>query len=87
MTKLIVGDKFTVADTPRNRQNGLVPGKDVRIAHVNNTHVSIRVFQSGDEVKLLVPLDAFGTNFKEDRTATVMAAAYKALTPFKELYK
>lgn len=86
MSKLIVGDKYVVKDTPRNRQNGLVPGKDCRIAHINNTHVSVNVLQDGDEKKKLVPLDAFGGNFTEDRGATINSA-YKSSMPFKDLYK
>lgn len=86
MSKLIVGDKYIVKDTPRNRQNGLVPGKDCRIAHVNNTHVSLNVLQGANEKKLLVPLDAFGGNFAEDRAAAINLS-YKSLMPFKDLYK
>lgn len=86
MSKLIVGEKYSVLDTPRNRQNGLVPGKDARIAHVNNTHASVIVIQGGADKKLLVPLDAFYGNFKQDR-ATPANAGYKSLMPFRELYK
>ncbi len=86
MSQMIVGDGYKVLDTPRNRLNGLIAGKEARIAHVNNTHVSVTIIQDASYKKLLIPLDAFGANFGEDRQ-TMINKGYKSLMPHKELYK
>lgn len=86
MTKIVVGDGYTVRDTPRNRRNSLMSGKEARISHVSHTHVSVTVIQSAGYRKLLVPLGLFGENFAENRNA-VINIGYRSREHFKELYK
>ncbi|HMO74231.1 MAG TPA: hypothetical protein PKD99_12625 [Sphingopyxis sp.] len=82
----IIGDIFTVRDTVRNRNNGLIPGKECRIAHVSGAHVSVIVIQNADYKKLLVPVSEFWNNFDTCQTGMINKG-YRSDMPFKDLYK
>lgn len=86
MADFIVGDVYKVRDTARNRNNGLIPGKECRIAHFAGAHVSVIIIQNGDYKKLLVPISEFGGSFEPSKTG-VINKSYRSDTPFKDLYK
>jgi hypothetical protein len=81
-----VGSKYISRPTARNAKNSIVPDKEVRIAHVSQNAISIRVFQNGSELRLLVPRELFGVNFEEDRSFLPPNTSYASAVPFITIY-
>ena len=80
-----VGEKYVVLDTTRNAKNGLIAGKDIRIAHVGAQGISIWAFHSSGELKLLVEPGAFGSNF-ERALGSPANMGYASSTAFAKPY-
>lgn len=83
---LRVGEKYIVRATNRNFTNGLIAGKEARIAHLSHDMVSVRIFQNGGEKRLAVPKDIFGVNFEEEMSFVPPNQAYASAAPFLEPY-
>jgi hypothetical protein len=81
-----VGSKYISRRTDRNARNMILPDKEVRIAHVSAIAISIRVFQEGSELKLVVPRELFGINFEEERSFVPANTSYASPVPFIKPY-
>lgn len=85
------GGKYLALPTHSNHRNGVSPGDDIRVGHLDGETVSIwAIARSGSTRKLAVPRHVFGLNFEEDRAHTVQPnAAYfmskRAETPYQLL--
>ena len=81
---LSIGVKFAVLPTPRNRNNGLLPGKGAWIQFMDDQFVSLYFEQAGCPA-LKIKKELLATNFQ--RQPVPPAIAYKASAHAKTLYK
>jgi hypothetical protein len=85
---LQVGEERITADTQRNRKNGIPSGKPCWIAFVDQTAISVVIptFAHGD-IKVRVPREAFGINFRESPGPRPLARAYASWQHFAKNYE
>jgi hypothetical protein len=82
------GEERVTADTARNRMNGIPAGKPCWVAFLDQHAISVVIptYDAGD-IKVRVPRDAFGINFRENPVPKPLARAYTSSKHFETLYR